>query len=360
MKVKHLLALTLVSLGLVTLFAHASTPQEEISNRTSMINAGAQGGVNSVAIDYAERAIAYSKAGQWQNSLNDSAWLKQNKIFVWSTHSGLPEARTKAYLALGRTDEAVQDMYETFLASGRSLHLRRLKDFISKNPQYSGYLDLDARADLIQKYSNFANNLRQSANYTSGIRDTENSWYMLKVAERMTNRNDLVDMDKQYDIMATVGYNRWFLCKTHSDDPAYGKSDATRENFLSNGSIACSYVSSKEGTMEILNILETFGQVCEQNYGHMRNDTKNCITQLKKELGISATTSSKQTVSTSQSTTNYNSTSAGSTTTGTTYSNTAFDNVNNTINTVNEGVQGVNEVIKGVNMIKSGLKGFGL
>ena len=51
--------------------------------------------------------------------------------------------------------EAVKDMYETFLAGAHPSDLRRLKDFISKNPQYANYLDLNARANLIQQYSTF-------------------------------------------------------------------------------------------------------------------------------------------------------------------------------------------------------------
>ena len=38
MKVKHLLALTIVLAGLATLLAHASTPQEDIARYTDYIN----------------------------------------------------------------------------------------------------------------------------------------------------------------------------------------------------------------------------------------------------------------------------------------------------------------------------------
>ena len=358
MKVKHLLALTIVTAGLATLIAHAGTPQEDIKYYTSSISQNAKYGVNTVATDYAERAIAYSKAGQWQNSLNDSAWLKQNKIYTWSSYRGLAEARTKAYLGLGRTDEAVQDMYETFLAGAHSSDLRRLKDFIAKNPQYSNYLDLNARASMIQQYatSEYAKEMWTSANYNNGIRDTENSLYMLQVAEKMLGNMNNSQKYQFYDTYHTVLNNRYETCKWHSDDPTYNVSDQTKNDFIANGSIACSAVMSQQGLEEGLRVAETAAKIFMHNSGNTSYTSawKQAIKNWNDRLGR---TSTPERVSTPANVRNYNSSYSTTTTPSqTNYNSTPAGNV---LNSVQSGIQSTDNMIKGVNSIRSGLKGLG-
>ena len=348
MKVKHLVLLSALSLGLVGLIAHASTPQEDIATYTTYIKDGAKYGPNHVASDYAERAIAYAKAGQWQNCLNDMNWLKTNKIYTWATWKGVPEARTQALLALGKTDEAVQDMYETFLVSCGSSDLRRLKEFIAKNPQYSNYLDINARADLIQKYQSSGKEMWTSANYTSAIRSTENSWYMLHVAEKMMTNANLAQKYQFYDTFHTIANNRYETCKWHSDDPAYNVSGDTREKFIANGSIACSYVLSQEGMEEGLRIAETAAKTFMQQSGDTSYTSawEQAIKYWNERLGRSSSPAKKSTPSNSV---DYSSSS----------SSTDALSPSTVLDTVNEGVQGVNSLMRGIRDVKSGLKGLG-
>ena len=348
MKVKHLVLLSALSLGLVGLIAHASTPQEDIVTYTNYITDGAKYGANHVASDYAQRAIAYAKAGQWQNCLNDMNWLKTNKIYTWSSWKGVPEARTQALLALGRTDEAVQDMYETFLSGCNTSDLRRLKEFIAKNPQYSNYLDLNARADLIQKYQSSAKEMWTSADYTSGIRGTENGWYMLQVAEKMVANEGLGPKYQFYDTYHRIANNRYETCKWHSDDPAYGTSGSTRETFIANGSIACSDVLSQEGMEDGLRIAETAAQTFMQQSGSTgyTSSWKQAIKGWNDRLGRSSASAKTSTPSNSV---DYSSS-----------SNTNSLSPETVLDTVNDGVEGVNSFMRGIRDIRSGLKDLGL
>lgn len=359
MKVKHLLAITLVSAGLATLLANASTPQEDIAKYTDYINQNSAH-LDMVKTDYAERAIAYAKAGQWENCLKDNAWLKSNRISTWAGYRGLSDARTKAYLSLGRADEAVQDVYETFLAGARSYDLRRLKDFIAKNPQYSNYLDLNARAGMIQKYSTpkYAEAMWRAAEHSPDIRGTENSWYMLQVAEKMAESMPKSDKRTFYDVYSSVGYYRYSTCQAHPNDLTYDITvETTKENFINNGSIVCSDIMSRNGISDLYRITKIFGEICTDAFGYMRKDTKNILAIYEKQLGTGSTNKGypNNSVPTAAPSTNasYN---TNSSSVAPNYNPTATNGV---FNSIQSGINTTDTMIKNVNSIKSGLRSLG-
>ena len=380
-----LIGLTLVVAGGVITFAYASTPQEDIAKYTEYIKTNAAH-PDMIKMDYAERAIAYAKVGQWENCLKDNAWLKTNRIYTWSSYKGLSEARTKAFLALGRTDEAVQDMYETFLAGAHPSDLRRLKTFIAQNPQYSNYLDLNARASMIQKYATleYAKEMYTSADYTSAIRSTENGQYMFRVAEVMLNF--LAEEDRMWDAWGRTISTRYNVCKFHSEDPTYGHSGETREAFIANGSIDCGYVLSCAGLQEAIRVEQKWGDFCMKSFGYMQRGTKNSIAMYQKELvnaGCSASGSSAQystpannsAITPSTNAYGYlpiNTTSPSNTTTQP-VSNTwsavqptapeeensgVLNKVDNTVNSVNNTVTGIDNAVKNVDSVLKGIKGL--
>lgn len=359
MKVKHLLALTIISAGLATLIAHASTPQEDIARYTDYIKQNSAH-IDMIKTDYAERAIAYAKAGQWENCLRDNAWLKSNRIYTWSSYRGLSEARTKAYLGLGRTDEAVKDMYETFLVGAFPSDLRRLKDFIAKNPQYANYLDLNARADMIQQYSTleYAKNMWESGNYSNGIRATENGLYMFQVAEKMflnagTNIYNLYNFYFTYD---KIMEDRYYICTKHPNDPSYDVSGQSKTYFITNGSVACTDVMSQHSLEESLRIADTAAKIAMHNSGYTSYDTrwKQSIKNWNDRLGRTSTpekVSTPTNVKKYESSYNTNSSSA--------QTNNNSNPLGNTINTFDNGIKQTDAMIKNINSIKSGLKGLG-